>query len=127
MLPLCKFYRYLIYRLYHFREDTPVINTILILSLVHAYQILTAFVVFGAITPFDVQMNLSGYRPYLYSILFIVLNFLLFYNKKKWETYRVEFEKESSTRRKIGLVLVLFYLIGSIGTFFVAVLTLEQK
>lgn len=127
MLPLCKFYRYLIYRLYHFREDTPVINTILILSLVHAYQILTVFVVIGAITHFDVQMNLSGYRPYLYSILFIVLNFLLFYNKKKWKTYRVEFEKESPTQRKIGLVLVLFYLIGSIGSFFVAVLTLEPK
>ena len=40
MLKLCKFYRYLIYRIYHFSNDTPEINTIGSLTIVHLCQIL---------------------------------------------------------------------------------------
>jgi hypothetical protein len=44
MLPLCKCYRYLIYRLYHFRDDTPTTNVLVTLATVHLFQFLTIII-----------------------------------------------------------------------------------
>ncbi len=85
MLPLCKFYRYLIYRLYHFRDDTPEINVIGTLTIVHLVQILGVLFFVDKFTSFKVWPDWTKYNPTICVILFGVLNFLLLYNKKKME------------------------------------------
>jgi len=114
MLPLCKFYRYLIYRLYHFREDTPVVNTVLILGYVHFSQMLLILYLMAKFTPFGVMPDWHAYNMHLIAIIFLGLHFLLFYNKKKWRAIEDEFKGESPGHRKVGTIIILTYLIGSI-------------
>lgn len=114
MLPLFKFYRYLIYRLYHFRNDTPIFNTIATLTIVHWFQLLNVLFIVDVFTSYKVWPDWSKYNPAVSALLFGVINFILFYNKKKWKSYDEEFKNESPRDKKIGLILVLTYLIGTI-------------
>lgn len=114
MLPLCKFYRYLIYRLYHFRDDTPVVNVMITLTVVHLFIILNILFIINEFTTFKVWPDFTTFKPQLFVILFIILNYLLFYNKKKWVIYDNEFKNETPKQKKIGLIFVLLYLIGII-------------
>ena len=113
MLALCKFYRYLIYRLYHFREDTPVVNTVLILGYIHFSLILLILFIVHTFTPFDVWPDWHAYNMRLIAIVFLGLHFPLFYNKKKWKAIKNEFKGESPRHRKIGTIIVLVYLLGT--------------
>ena len=82
MLPLCKFYRYLIYRLYHFRNDTPIFNTIATLTIVHWFQLLNIFYVVDEFTSYKIWNSIfspSKFNPMIV-ILFGILNFILLYN-----------------------------------------------
>ena len=119
MLPLCKFYRYLIYRLYHFRNDTPTFNVIITLTGIHWAQLLDVLYIIDTFTPFQVAPDWSKYNPAVSALLFGVINFILLYNKKKWKSYDEEFKNESPRDKKIGLILVLTYLIGTIILSFV--------
>lgn len=117
MLPLCKFYRYLIYRLYHFRDDTPEINVVGTLTIVHLVQILGVLFFVDKFTSFKVWPDWTKYNPTICVILFGVLNFLLLYNKKKWKSYDKEFKDESARHKRNGTIVVLAYLIGTIVLF----------
>lgn len=126
MLPLCKFYRYLIYRLYHFRDDTPVINVIVTLTIVHLFIILNILFVIDEFTIFKVWPNFATFDSLLFIILFGILNYLLFYNKKKWTSYDNEFKDETSQQRRRGLIFVLSYLIGTIVLSFIFLIYLSH-
>lgn len=123
MLPLCRFYRYLIYRLYHFRDDTPIINTILTLAIVHCFQILTLLLLVNELTQYKLWFDIPPYseriKLFPYIIIWILLHYILFYNKEKWQSFDSEFKNENSKQRRIGFTLTLTYLIGSIVLFFV--------
>jgi len=114
MLPLCKFYRYLIYRLYHFSCDTPVLNVILTLAMVHFFLLIDLLVILSSfpylkgclVVPF---FNLKN--RLLVIIPFFIAHYFLFYNKKKWNAINVEFRDESPRHKKIGLILVWSYLL----------------
>lgn len=128
MLPLCKFYRYLIYRLYHFRNDTPIFNTIATLTIVHWFQLLNIFYVVDEFTSYKIWNSIfspSKFNPVVV-ILFGILNFILLYNKKKWKSYDEEFKNESPKERKRGLIIVLSYLIGTIILSFVLVIAIGE-
>ena len=128
MLPLCKFYRYLIYRLYHFRNDTPIFNTIATLTIVHWFQLLNIFYVVDEFTSYKIWNSIfspSKFNPMIV-ILFGILNFILLYNKKKWKSYAEEFKNESPKERKRGLIIVLSYLIGTIILSFVLVIAIGE-
>ena len=128
MLKLNRFYRYLIYRLSHFDPLTPVINTISTLSIVHLLQLLCINNVIWYIFRVGELPNLSKFMIVIFLFLFWGINYALFYNKRKWQEYEEEFEKESPKERKIGLIKVLSYLIGSIAAFFIFMMvTFEQK
>lgn len=127
MLPLCKFYRYLIYKLYHFSDDTPVFNVIMTLMLVHLYQLLTIIMLIESSKLYDFKLNLvDGYRPFVLVISFSILHFLLFYNKKRWKAIEDEFKNESPRHKKIGTIIVIFYVIGSAGLFFTSLFMLPS-
>jgi len=118
MLPLCKFYRYLIYRLYHFRDDTPVINVIVTLSSIHLMQLYTIKLLLWFLFSVEINLNIEGDQFLVFMFLFMGVNYLLLYNKKRWKAYDEEFKDETPEHKKKGLILVLSYLIGSIIIFF---------
>ena len=118
MLPLCKFYRYLIYRLYHFRDDTPIINVIGTLTIVHLSQVFCVVVIIQQMTNDRLLPQISKEGNALIVIAIAVLHYYLFYNKKKWESYGKEFKDETPKHKKKGFILVLSYLITPIILFF---------
>ena len=70
MLPLCKFYRYLIYRLYNFSGDTPMVNVIITLTLIHTIQLMTLLLIVNGFTSIKVSLEECGKNP-LFHIAFI--------------------------------------------------------
>lgn len=118
MLPLCKFYRYLIYRLYNFSGDTPMVNVIITLTLIHTIQLMTLLLIVNGFTSIKVSLEECGKNP-LFHIAFMVLHYFLFYDKKKWGAIRKEFKDESPRHKKIGLIVVLTYLLGTVFLFFI--------
>ena len=114
MLPLCKFYRYLIYRLYHFSDDTPVINVLVTLSIAHYFLLLDLSLILGSFPDLDrcfITPFLKMKNPLLVIVPFFIAHYFLFYNKKKWNAIKVEFRDESPRHKKIGLILVWTYLL----------------
>lgn len=121
---LCKFYRYLIYRLSNFSTDTPTINVVLVLTLVHFCQLITLLLVVD-ICVFDRMLSNLLYSLnnfYIFFPCFVILNYMLFYNKEKWLDYNKEFINETKKQAKIGLLFVLLYLLGSAAMINVIVL-----
>ncbi len=119
------FYSYVIYKLYSWAKrrpnDTPVANVILTLSFVHFVQIFAVFLIILKFVP-TINIFNAGQRMYLYvfGLLFILLNYLILYNKKRWEGYIVKFGNENKNQSRRGKLYVLGYLIGSIMFFFVS-------
>ena len=122
MLPLCRFYRYLIYRLYHFRDDTPTINTIGVLMIVHWGQFISIVTIIEEITSIhfwpDLPFYSERYKLIPGFLIWMIIHFILFYDRKKWKSYEEEFRDETPKQRRKGLILVLAYLIGSTIMFF---------
>jgi hypothetical protein len=109
-----KFYRYVIYKLYSGcymkKNDTPVLNVIITLSLVHFFQLLSIGLILDKIFP---QINLFKYKiDKLYialgTIIFGLINYFLFYNKKRWESYLEEFKDGNLLKGNIGTILVFY-------------------
>lgn len=122
MLPLCKFYRYLIYRMYHFRDDTPVTNTLVTLMVVHSFQLMAIVIVMDKCFGTNLWPSLSKGEIKIMVGAFLVLHYFLLYDKKKWKSFDKEFKDETEKERKIGFWLVILYLVGSIILSFVAII-----
>ena len=54
-------------------------------------------------------------------LLFGILNYLVLYNKKKWEKYFNEFGNEPIKQSRIGSALVISYIFGSFLTFLILI------
>lgn len=123
MLPLCKFYRYLIYRMYHFREDdTPVANVLMTLTVVHIIQLMAIVIVVDKCFGVELWPSFSKMEVQIMTLAFMVLHYFLLYDKKKWKSFDKEFKDETEKERKIGFWLVILYLVGSIILSFVAII-----
>ena len=126
MLTLCRFYRYLVYRLYHFKNDTPIFNVILALTLTHGFHVMIFLVLTTRFTSFDVWPHFSSFMMKVAPVLFGFLNYFLFYNKKQWASFDEEFKNETSEQKHWGGALVLAYLIGAPISFFVITLIVYE-
>lgn len=128
MLKLNKFYRYLIYRVSHFENLTPVMNTLFALSVTHTFVIATIFIIIAKALHYEYDFIPSRLEAFLIFSVVMLIHYILFYDKKKWKEYEEEFKNETPKDRKVGLIKVLIYLIGSIAAFFIFMMvTFEQK
>ena len=84
MLKLCKFYRYLIYRIYHFANDTPGLNVILTLSIVHFTQFLSLLTVVNRVffPEINLSPSLSKLEMYIFIACLLFLHFILLNAKR---------------------------------------------
>lgn len=117
-------YKYTIYVLYSWglkkKNDTPVFNVVITLTAVHYFQILTLYCITLKYTRiYNIFNTDCSLFVLIFSIIFLIFNYLILYNKRKWESYLVEYENESKKERRNGRVYVLAYLIGSFLMFFV--------
>jgi hypothetical protein len=102
-----KFYQYIIYKIYTWRldknDDTPVATVILLLSMVHIFYLVMIY--FIVIDLLGVSMDLIKPRSFLAAailLLFMGLNYLVFYNKKAWDRYIERFKDETEEQRSRG-------------------------
>lgn len=109
-----KFYRYLVYRIFHFNNDGPEINVIVILGMIHGSYVLSCLFLLSIIFPFDYP-DLDKSEVYILALLFFAIHFLIFFRPSKWKTYFKEFENESKEERRKGSFLVWGYLIFSLS------------
>jgi hypothetical protein len=121
-----KAYRYLIYKLYSWalkkKNDTPVFNVIITITVMHYFQLLTIYcILFRAFHIFNIFSKNNGLYVGLFMVLFIIFNYFILYNKKRWANYLCEFENEDERASFKGKIYVLSYLIGSILLFFFSV------
>ena len=125
---MCKFYRYIIYKLYSWglkrTNDTPVANVIITLSIVHLMQLMTLYSILARFVTFIKWNHVNPILLYFMIFTYIGLNYLILYNKKKWKSYIKEFEKENDKQKKKGTIMVLSYLIGSILMFYIVLILL---
>ena len=108
-----KFYRYFVYRIYHFNNDSPEINVMVFLGLVHGSIVLAVLIILDILFDIGFPPNLDKSEWYLLALLFFVLQFLIFFRPSKWKTYFKEFENESKEEKRKGTILVWGYIIFS--------------
>ena len=107
-----KFYRYFVYRIFHFNNDSPEINVMVILGMIHGSYVLSCLFILSIIFPFDYP-DLDKSEVYILALLFFALQFLIFFRPSKWKTYFKEFENESKEEKRKGTILVWGYIIFS--------------
>ncbi|MCX6248022.1 MAG: hypothetical protein NTW10_09830 [Bacteroidetes bacterium] len=120
---MLKFYPYIIYKVYTWGNKgsyaTPVLNVLIALTFVHYVQLLILQMILARIFP---SLRFLGKPDRLYLavglILFFVLHYFIFYNKNRWASYVERYKDETGKKKRVGSILVLSYLIGSILLFF---------
>ena len=116
-------YKYIIYKIYSWKNDTPIANTILTLSIIHFFQLLTLLLIIDRlITPFLFTENHNVGKGTLFIglVIYFGLFYLVVYNKQRWNAYVEEYKNESEEQRKRGNRFVITYLVGSILLFFIS-------
>jgi hypothetical protein len=116
-------YKYVIYNLYSYalrkKSNTPVLDVILILFLVHFFQLMSIYMILSKIFPqiyiFD---KLSKSQVAIAVIIFGLANYFVLYNKKRWSEYFEKFKDLSPSEHKKRTTLVNFYFGGSIIIWF---------
>lgn len=112
-----RFYRYIIYRLYDKAlkkpSFTPVMDTITPFAILH---MLMFFVVTHVFCMFVIHGPLPLLEHMGLMIFFVIFNlwvhYILFYDKKSWNSIMEEFKDESPAERRKGGWCVVGYLIG---------------
>ncbi len=108
-----RFYRYLIYKLYSWglnkKSDTPVANVVITLTFVHFVQLFTIYLVLLKFFPrINIFNNVGSVYVGIFLIIIGVMHYFLIYNKKRWETYLVEFKGEDAAKSKKGTYLFYY-------------------
>ena len=105
-----KFYRYLVYKIFHFNNDSPEINVMVILGMIHGSHVLSCLFILSIIFSFDYS-GLDKSEVSLLALIFFAIQFLIFFRPNKWKTYFKEFENESKEEKRKGSFLVWGYII----------------
>jgi hypothetical protein len=123
-------YKYLIYLLYReWLNDIPETKVIIVLSLVHFFQLISIFIILAYFFPqiksfFVIFSNLNTIYSLLILVIFYGFNHAIFYNKKKWDGYVEEFKDESPIERRKRTIMVYFYFGGSLLGWLILLLAL---
>ncbi|MDP3930676.1 MAG: hypothetical protein Q8R57_16775 [Bacteroidota bacterium] len=129
---MTRFYKYILFRVYSFSEkkdSTPIGDTVLIMCVVHAFQVINLglffSLIFGLKWVYQEKSLLFFIGCFL---LFATYYFLVFYNGK-YKNWFKEFKKESIEQRKINGIKVWLFCWGSIILFFIqaVIVILNQK
>jgi hypothetical protein len=103
-------YSYLIYKIYSWRNDTPIINTILTLGIIHfIHFFMILLFIDRVITPLEGLWDINPKYLFVGMLIYFVLLYFLLYNKNRWNSYIEEFSKESERDRKRGNFFVIFF------------------
>lgn len=119
------FYKYTIYRVYSFfekKDTTPIGNTVLVMIIVHGFQLLTIDLYLSMIFNLKreyVEKSLWGFLIFI--LIALVYYFIVFYNGN-WRNWIKEFKKESIENRKKNGIKVWLFCWGSIIFFFLSLL-----
>lgn len=126
MTKLRKFYRYLIYRIYHINDNDPEIKVIMLLCIIHSFHLFTCmYLILGLFsTNLFVLNKMELFVAYL---LFLALHYFIFYKPQKWEEYFKEFENETKKERLKGSFLVWGYMAVSLMMPFAIVIYLAYR
>ena len=108
-----KFYRYLVYRIFHINNNDPEIKVISFIGMVHGSIVLAVLIILDILFDIGFPPNLDKSEWYLLALLFFALQFLIFFRPSKWKTYFKEFENESKEEKRKGTILVWGYIIFS--------------
>lgn len=107
-----KFYRYLVYRIYHINNNDPEMKVMMFICIIHTCHVISVFFILSIIFNFDYP-DLDKSELSLLALLFFALQFLIFFRPSKWKTYFKEFENESKEEKRKGTILVWGYIIFS--------------
>lgn len=111
-------YKYLIYKVYSWRSDTPIVNTVLTLGTIHLAQLgIILLLIDRLITPLNWLYDAKRSVIFIGAIIYYILFYFIVYNKTRWAGYVDEYSKESDRERKKGNVLVITFLIANILLF----------
>lgn len=126
MTKLRRFYRYLIYRIYHINNNDPEIKVIALLCIIHSFHLLTCmYLILGV---FSINLFVLGKTELCTLILlFLALHYFIFYKPQKWEEYFKEFENETKKERLKGSFLVWGYMTLSLMMPFIIVIYLAYR
>ena len=117
-----KFYRYLIYSMtkHYSKNSDSLFKVIMMVSMVHGLQFLTLISILSFV--FEISFPSifdSKIVFYPIAIIFLGLNFLVFYDKNKVKLYFDEFEQSETKYKKRLNFFVILYVFGSVILFFV--------
>ncbi len=109
---MCKFYRYLSYRIYtrlqYKKDPCPVMTTALLFYILHLVQ----FTGLTCIFPFLLLPVMDVTTQYICVIAFFTLHVLI-WNRKRVEKCVEEFKDELAEKKRKRTILILTYCFGS--------------
>lgn len=120
-----KLYRYMFFKLYALairtRNDTPAWTALLSVSFTTLLQLFFLIGLVSYLIKSEFWKSFFSFSP-LYVIVFLLiflgLNYILFYYKNKWEYIIDEFEGENRQQSKRGFVYLFIYLFISLFLLF---------
>lgn len=114
-------YKYLIYKIYSWRDDTPIINTVLTLAATHLFQFYVLLLLIDQlVVPIPLLGSFKKQYVYIAVTIYFVLFYFLIYNKQRWQSYIEEYKNETEQQRKRGNIIVISYLVSSVLLFFIS-------
>ena len=129
-----KFYRYFFYRQYVLSKKwgniQPAFSSTLIIALTGLFHFF--FLLFGLAALYDIDLfgsyfvNTHPLLIVLFLILFLGVNYFLFYYKGKWQDIIKEFKGESEKQRNLGKYYLFIYLFISLIVLFRVMLSFIQ-
>lgn len=129
-----KFYRYFFYRQYVLSKKwgniQPAFSSMLIIALTVFFHFF--FLLFGLAALYDIDLfgsyfvNTHPLLIVLFLLLFLGVNYFLFYYQGKWQNIIKEFEGESEKQRNLGKYYLFTYLFISLIVLFRAALSFIQ-
>jgi hypothetical protein len=119
---MLQFYKYIVFRVYSFfekKDSTPIGDTVIIMCVVHAFQILNLFLFFSLF--FEISWVYQEKSPLFFISCFLVFAtyyYVVFYSGK-YKNWFKEFKKETKEQRKINGIKVWLFCWGSVILFFI--------
>jgi hypothetical protein len=119
---MIRFYMYVIYRLHDFfskKDTTPVGDTILVLFVVHVFQLVTLAMLVSLW--FDVTWEYITESPLFYMVCTVAAigyYFIVFHNGS-WKNWAKHFKTETAEERRRNGVRVSLFCWGSVAVFFI--------
>lgn len=127
-----KWYTYLNYRIYNYydkRQDSPVISSLLTMTLLAFINVFSIHTIYSFITDFwAVQKLLPNYKIIItFSIIILILiHYFLFYHKRKHINIFKEFKENADKYRKWNFLIKL-YIFGSIGVCLITLIIVDLR